>query len=137
MRRYFCAFFLVFMICILSGCIRKNQEEETDAEYAVCDNTMLPTELVEIIEDKKEKPFTFSFVSGNYMYILVGYGEHAANNLRVVVEDFRTTNKAIYIRTNLKSEGNEGGLEGGEPSMFPYIVIRCEKLALPVVFEES
>ena len=113
-------------------------------EYTVCDETKLPDELANIIEEKKNGVFKLSYVNNDAMYIAIGYGAHNRQNLSVIVEDVYKTDNAIYVETNLYTkdeiESNElstdsDAVKAGTPSMYPYIVIKCDKYDLPVVFD--
>ena len=76
-------------------------------------------------------------MNNDYLYIAIGYGEHDRKNLNVVVEDLYVTDTAIYVETNLLT--NEmtpsDSFATGDASMYPYIVLKCERYELPVVFE--
>ena len=84
-----------------------------------------------------------SYTTKDHLYIVVGYGEHDRTNLCVVVEELYKTDRAIYIKTDLKTEAEmEGDISGvasgtdsntpdgqtGTSSMYPYIVIRLPRL---------
>ena len=114
----------------------------------VCAETELPDDLRQIIEEKKLHAFQMSYTTKDHLYIVVGYGEHDRTNLCVVVEELYKTDRAIYIKTDLKTEAEmEGDISGvasgtdsntpdgqtGTSSMYPYIVIRLPRLELPVL----
>lgn len=127
---------LLILLCSLSACGKKEEEARKDIDFTVCDKTKLPEELVEIIEEKKHKVFKLSYINNDYMYIVIGYGEKNRQNLNVVVEDLYLTDNAIYVETNLitEEEKEDNQMTGGA-SMYPYIVLKCEKYDLPVVFD--
>lgn len=128
-----CFVMAFFMLC---ACGKKEEKVRKEIDFTVCDKTRLPDELVEIIEEKKHKVFKLSYLNNDYMYIVVGYGEKSRQNLNVVVEDLYMTDNAIYVETNLiTKEENKQDVSAGSPSMYPYIVIKCEKYDLPVVFD--
>lgn len=140
---------LVMLLFFVGGCGEKKEGGRKDIEFTVCDETRMPQELLEIINEKKGKPFKLTYVNNNYLYIVIGYGEHDRKNLNVVVEDLYLTDKAIYVETNLLTSDmlkveethsgsdaeNSGEIAAGTPSMYPYIVLKCEKYELPVIFE--
>ncbi len=128
-------FFCAAILCLF-GCKRKEQAMHKEIDFTVCDKTKLPEELVEIIEEKKSKPFKLSYLNNDYMYIVVGYGEVNRQNIKVIVESLYLTDNAVYLETNLISMDEEkNNLPKGETSMYPYIAIKCEKYDLPVVFD--
>lgn len=129
---------LILIIMCMTGCKKKKEtNEHKKIEFTVCDESKMPKELFEIIEEKKDKIFKISYVCNEYLYIAVGYGEHERGNLNVVVNDLFLTKNAVNIDTNLLT--NEmtptDAVGTGEASMYPYIVIKCEKYDLPVVFD--
>lgn len=132
----------VVLLCILSvllaGCKGMgNEEVRKDIEFTVCDDTRLPDELRQIIEEKKGKMFKLTYISGEYLYIAVGYGEHSRATYSVIVNDLFLTENALYFDADLRTEEGtktDASNNIGTPSMYPYIVIKCEKINKPVVF---
>lgn len=132
---------LFFFVYLLVGC---DDTEESgarqDIEFTVCSRENLPEELYTIIEEKKEKLCKFTYSNGSFMYIVVCYGEKERENLNVVVNDLFMTSNAIYIDTTLKTDIGvtvtaTDPVAIGEYSMYPYIVLKCEKYDVPVVFD--
>ena len=85
----------------------------------MCAQTELPDDLRGLIEEKKLHAFQLSYTTKEHLYIVVGYGEHDRTNLCVVVEELYKTDRAIYVKTNLKTmESMEGAGDGqsGEAS---------------------
>lgn len=129
---------LFSMFLVLAGCSRKETEgERKDIDFTVCARENLPEELFEIIEEKKDKVSKFTYTNGSFMYIVVCYGEKERENLNVVVNDLFLTSNAIYIDTTLKTDKSTStdSVAKGEYSMYPYIVLKCEKYDVPVVFD--
>lgn len=139
---------LVALACVSSGCRKQEARERQDLDFTVCTETELPDDLRQIIEEKKLHAFQMSYTTKDHLYIVVGYGEHDRTNLCVVVEELYKTDRAIYIKTDLKTEAEmEGDISGvasgtdsntpdgqtGTSSMYPYIVIRLPRLELPVL----
>lgn len=135
-KKIFIIIGLLALNFVLGACGKKEKPARTDIDFTICDKTKMPQELVEIIEEKKTKEFKLSYLNNDYMYIVIGYGEKNRQNLSVVVDDLYMTDNAIYVETNLKTEeGKEADDVAGDASMYPYIVIKCEKYDLPVVFD--
>ena len=143
-RSVFILTFALFLCLLLVGCGFKKKGDKEKMEYTICDETKIPNELFDIIEEKKNGVFKLSYVNNDAMYIAIGYGAHNRQNLSVFVEDVYKTDNAIYVETNLytKDEIESNGqatagdaFPAGTPSMYPYIVIKCDKYDLPVVFD--
>lgn len=134
---------LVALACVSSGCRKEAARERQELDFTVCAQTELPDDLRGLIEEKKLHAFQLSYTTKEHLYIVVGYGEHDRTNLCVVVEELYKTDRAIYVKTNLKTmESMEGAGDGqsdkasridAEPSMYPYIVIRLPRMDLPVL----
>lgn len=134
---------LVALACVSSGCRKEAVRERQELDFTVCAQTELPDDLRGLIEEKKLHAFQLSYTTKEHLYIVVGYGEHDRTNLCVVVEELYKTDRAIYVKTNLKTmESMEGAGDGqsgeasridAEPSLYPYIVIRLPRMDLPVL----
>lgn len=143
---------LVALACVSSGCRKEAARERQDLDFTVCAQTELPDDLRGLIEEKKTQAFQISYTTKEHLYIVVGYGEHDRTNLSVVVEELYKTDRAIYVKTNLKTmesmeqdqaDGQRKTASGtdsiqtdtqyAEPSMYPYIVIRLPRMDLPVL----
>lgn len=110
---------LVALACVSSGCRKEAARERQDLDFTVCAQTELPDDLRGLIEEKKLHAFQLSYTTKEHLYIVVGYGEHDRTNLCVVVEELYKTDRAIYVKTNLKTmESMEGAGDGksGEAS---------------------
>ncbi len=135
------ALFIMLLFCgifVMSGCGNKEQEgEKKHIDFTVCARENLPEELYSIIEEKKDKVCKFTYTNGSFMYIVVCYGEKERANVNVVVNDLFLTSNAIYIDTTLKTDKATAAdyVAKGDYSMYPYIVLKCEKYDVPVVFD--
>lgn len=131
------AAFMLMLLFSVTGCGKGEDSKRRDIDFTVCDDTKVPNELLEIINEKKAKVFKLTYINSEFLYIAIGYGEHERNNFNVVVEDLYVTDNAIYVDTNLYTSEmtpSDAVAEGGA-SMYPYVVLKCEKYELPVVFE--
>ena len=143
---------LVALACVSSGCRKEAARERQDLDFTVCAQTELPDDLRGLIEEKKTQAFQISYTTKEHLYIVVGYGEHDRTNLSVVVEELYKTDRAIYVKTNLKTmesmeqdqadsqrqtasgtDSIQTDTQYAEPSMYPYIVIRLPRMDLPVL----
>lgn len=133
MKKIIC---ICFFLCLflLSGCEKGEEIEKIrDIDFTVCDPGGIPKEVLELVEGKKETPFKFTYSNQDYMYIAVGYGEQNRTNLDVVVEELYLSTNAVYVDTNLVS--HEEGATQENIITYPYVVIKCEKFDVPVVFQ--
>ncbi len=128
---YFLCFHLLLLL-FCSACSKADTPEKIkDIDFTVCDESRLPKELLEIIEEKKEVPFRLSYTTGSYMYIVVGYGEQNRNNLSVTVSDLFLGEDSIYVSTSLISDSQQ---IDADAVTYPYIALKCEKYEMPIVY---
>ena len=75
-------FLLVVALELMIFCVGCARFEVSDSGepllYDVCDETMLPDELVTIIDKKKEKPFNLVYSNSTYTYIVIAAGMQEA-----------------------------------------------------------
>lgn len=145
---------VIALACTQSGCGTQDSRQREDLAFTVCADTELPDDLRRVIDEKKQQAFQVSYTTQDALYIAVGYGAHDRMNLQVIVEELYRTDRAIYVKTNLVTEeasstdgaagnvtdeaadgaaGNTASSATGSASMYPYIVIRTEKISLPVL----
>ena len=124
---------LVGCIFLLAGCAMKSSEKIRlrDLDFTVLSEDVIPKELLDVIEERKEEPFELSFKDGKNLYLVVGYGKQETGGYSIVVEDLYLT-EAIYVSTGLL--GPDPGQKGTRES-YPVIVIKTELLDKTILFE--
>ena len=137
-RMLLCIFFTLSII--MTSCGGKEEKKKKDVDFTVCDESRIPDELKEIIDEKKKDVFKISYANNSYFYIAIGYGKVEQSDLRIVVNDLYVTDSALYVDTTLITDKASPGDADSDKSlsangsMYPYIVIKCEKYDLPVIF---
>ena len=115
---------LCILVCglLLCGCgVRKAEKEKVrDLEYTVVEDEDLPEELKEQIDLKKESHFKFTYETGEYLYIVMGYGQQETGGYNIQVKEL---------------SGPEKGKTISQSPSCPYIVVKTELMKEPVVFE--
>ena len=127
--------FCLFLLVVLLGCQCEKTEEKKikDLDYTICDESKLPTELTELINDKRKEPFKLTYRTKDYLYIVVGYGAQDRTDLNVVMKELYLTENAIFVDTDMTSVDNKT-LEGNKVT-YPWIAVKCELYGLEVVFK--
>lgn len=129
-------YILLLMGCIflLAGCAMKSSEKIRlrDLDFTVLSEDVIPKELLDVIEERKEEPFELSFKDGKNLYLVVGYGKQETGGYSIAVEDLYLTEEAIYVNTSLL--GPDPGQKGTKES-YPVIVIKTELLDKTIFFE--
>ena len=136
-KRYLIIFItvLVFLMSALTACEFEETSETKvkDLDYTVCDESRLPHELIDLINEKKKEPFKFTYRTKDYLYIVVGYGAQDRMDLNVVMKELYLTENAIFVDTELTTkESNK--LDDGLVS-YPWIAVKCELYDVQVNFK--
>ena len=126
---------LVFAMLGFTGCGVKKQSTEKirDMEFTVLSEDKIPEECIQMIEERKENSFKFTYEDGQYLYICVGYGKQKTGGYSISVNDLYLTENAIYVDTNLM--GPEADAQKSEAETFPYVVLKTEYMDRNVVFD--
>jgi hypothetical protein len=136
---------LLFCMCIFTGCtwyqVKEDGEELT---YDICDDTMLPEELLTVINSKKEEAFNLTYSNNTYTYIVICSGRQDRDDVGVEIEKMYMDENAIYVESVLKqisTSGDVGNADTGNTDAgnvdtvtWPYTVIRINKTTMPVIF---
>lgn len=125
---------LLLAAILLAVSCEKTSGEKESFPFAVCKETELPDELRELIEKKKAEPFRFTYENSACLYLAVGYGEQPKGEYVVAVKQMYETENGIYVDTTLVSLSHVESFQTGDPSVFPYVVLRCEKTDKNVFF---
>lgn len=131
-----CAWVVVGVLAtFLSGCsLAGNKYEKTaDVDFTVVSYEQLPSEIKNVIEEKKTEEFHVVFTAGENMYIAIGYGAQESSGYSISVKDLYLSNSAIVVDTNLI--GPSKGEIINEETTYPYIVIMLENTDYPVIFD--
>lgn len=124
----------MFLVNLL-GCGMKETaiKKLKDIEFTVIDQSEIPEELFNTMEEKKKEGFKLTYTDEKNLYIAVGYGEQATGGYSISVDECYLTENAIYFETTLT--GPEKGEKVNEVATYPYIVIKAKYMDEPVVFE--
>lgn len=126
---------LCFSIFSLSGCSISEDggRKIRDLDFVVMDEDGLEEELKKIIDEEKKEPFNITFTSQDGLYICIGYGEKQTGGYSITINDLYLSEQAIYVDTNLLGPSQEEKVQNG--ISYPYIVIKTERMDVPVVFK--
>jgi hypothetical protein len=138
MKRLKIVITLLLLISIffgLTGCKKDETEIKKikDLEFTVVEDTDLPGELKEIIDEKKDKPFRLHYSNNDFLFIVVGYGKQNSGGYSIAVEELFLTENAIYIDTNLIGPSQDDMVTQGVT--YPYVVVKLEYMDKRIVFE--
>lgn len=125
---------LVF-IFTLTGCTMEEESNEKlrDLEFTIVEESDIPEELLQIIDEKKSGEFKITYTDNENLYICVGYGEQKTGGYSIAVNELYLTSNAIYIDTNLIGPSKDENIS--EALSYPYVVVKTEYMDKSVVFE--
>ena len=123
---------ITIVSCKITG---TSSKKVADLEYTVVEDQDIPTELMKIIDEKKQNSLRLTYTTKDYIYIVAGYGTQPTSGYSIRLNEIYLGQNAIYIDTNLI--GPSKGEEVNEKETYPYIVIMIEKRDDPVVFNIS
>ena len=123
---------IIVISCKVTGTSSKKVE---DLDYTIVEDQDVPTELMKIIDEKKQNSLRLTYSTKDYIYIVAGYGTQATSGYSIRLNEVYLGQNAIYIDTNLI--GPSKGEEVNQNATCPFIVIKIEKRDDPVVFNIS
>lgn len=128
-------FVLVICIVITSACgLEKIKTKKTkDIDFTVVAESEIPDEVLQIVEQRKEKEFKVTYSDNQYTYIIIGYGKQKYDGYSIKVKEMYETENAIYVKTEF-----DGPKEytNNETETYPYIVIKIQYSDKNVIFSE-
>lgn len=124
----------ILFLCFFCGCgIEKTDRNKVcDLEYCIVENEDIPEELKTKIEEKKASEFHLVFDTGDYLYLVKGYGEQETGGYSIQMKELYLTKNAIIFTAKLLGPAKDE-IKTASPS-YPYIVIRTKYMDKNVVF---
>ena len=113
---------VVVVGCASSGDSAKKEGREID--YTVVESAKLPEELLRTIEKNREKEIRMTYLDGEDMYLVRGYGEQKTGGYSIAVASCTETETAILFDTRLIGPTETEGLSK-DPS-YPCLVVKIE-----------
>lgn len=121
----------VFLLCSCS-ITKEDGDKVQDLDFTVVSEDEIPPELLSMIEEKKTEAMKHTWTNGDYLYVIIGYGEQKTSGYSIAVDEFYLGKNAIYVDTSLIGPSKEENVN--ETLTYPYIVIKTQKREEPVVF---
>lgn len=126
---------LTAMVMCVGCTIFKDSKNGDSLLYDICDESMLPDELMAIIDSKKEDKFNLVYSNNTYTYIVMAAGRQDRDDVGVEIEKMYKDKNAIYIKSILRQIATPGDTVVGDGISFPYTVIRIQRTEMPVIFK--
>lgn len=132
--RFFCLL-VAAGILLLGGCsfLEGKDVKIRDLEFIVLSEEKIPQELKELMEEKREEVFEFTYTDQGALYICIGYGKQMSGGYSIAVDELYLTEENIHVATTLI--GPEAANKKNPVPTYPRIVLKTSDLDKPVIFE--
>lgn len=120
------------LTCALAACSVTGSGEGENLGFTIVSEEKVPEELMTLIDERLTEPFQLTFHDGDYLYIVIGYGEQSVGGYSIAVDELCRTDTSVCVDTTLI--GPDDPSADTAPS-YPYIVIKLDYIELPVNFE--
>lgn len=134
-NRFILMLVVLLSVIVVSACgIEKVSKKKTnDVDFTVVAEIEMPTEVKQIVEERKEMPFKVTYSDNQYTYIIVGYGKQKYDGYSIKVKEMYETKNAICVKTEFSGPQE---YTNTEIESYPYIVMKIEYTNKNVVFSE-
>ena len=131
----YCFLILCFCSCWLVACKGKqeNVQSEKALDFQIVMLDKAPQEVLQMVEEKKKNPFSFTYKEEKSLYICVGYGKKPSGGYSITVEHLAESENAVYVKTSLIGPSKEDAKIKG--TSYPCLVIQTQDIDKAVVFE--
>ena len=134
MKRLISLILLVCLATMLWGCgSDPSSENRTDLDFTVVTSDQIPSELLQILESKKEGNFALTYSDGSFLYIAIGAGKQPTGGYSYAIQGLWLGDNAIYIDADLLGPSAEE--QTTKVPSYPYVVVKLEHREEPVVFQ--
>ena len=136
MFKKICGMGIILGACaLLCGCkiLDASDKKMEDMEFEVVNVQVLPEEIRDIIEDKKEKAFQMAYHEAEWTYIILGYGIQETSGYSIQVNEVYKGENGVWVDTDLIGPEKSESVE--TVSTYPYVVIRTDKIEQMIRFK--
>ena len=129
-------FFALLPLCMAAGCGTEKEEytKTGDVDFTVVEEADVPTELLDVIKEKKSEPFKLTYTAEDALYLAQGYGEQPYGGYSIAGEELFQAKEGICFKTTLIGPAADEKVTTAVT--YPYIVIKLQKMETDVHFME-
>lgn len=112
---------------LLTGCQAAQKQlpgDRSQIEFTVVDERSLPEELARAIEEHKKGEIRMTYLDGEDLYLIRGYGEQKCGGYSISVAECSEDEDEIYFDTRLIGPSDRDQISK-DPS-YPYLVVKIE-----------
>ncbi|MCT4545156.1 MAG: protease complex subunit PrcB family protein [Vallitalea sp.] len=136
MKNVFLVLCCIIVMVIFTSCSKEEEHDDDkirDLEFTVVEDKDVPEVIAQKIEESKMEPFKFSYNDGQYLYIIVGYGEQPTGGYSIQVKELYESEDYVVVLTELLGPSKDDTVTMS--LSYPYVVIKTEDVSLPVYYK--
>lgn len=125
----------VLLLPALFGCGKKeeSESEHSEVDFEVVPKEELPNTLAEAVEENKKDEIRMTYMDGEDLYLVRGYGEQATGGYSISVLECWEDEERVYLDTRLL--GPENPDEISKDPSYPYLALRIDMRDKEVVIQ--
>ncbi len=125
----------VLLLPVLFGCGKKEDDRSgrSEVDFEVVPKEELPAPLAEAVEENKKDEIRMTYMDGEDLYLIRGYGEQATGGYSISVLECSEDEEKVYLDTRLL--GPENPDEISRDQSYPYLALRIDMRDKEVVIQ--
>ena len=125
----------VLLLPVLFGCGKKEDDRSgrSEVDFEVVPKEELPAPLAEAVEENKKDEIRMTYMDGEDLYLIRGYGEQATGGYSISVLECSEDEEKVYLDTRLLGPENPDEISR-DPS-YPYLALRIDMRDKEVVLQ--
>ena len=125
----------VLLLPVLFGCGKKEDDRSgrSEVDFEVVPKEELPAPLAEAVEENKKDEIRMTYMDGEDLYLIRGYGEQATGGYSISVLECSEDEEKVYLDTRLLGPENPDEISR-DPS-YPYLALRIDMRDKEVVIQ--
>ncbi|HIR14928.1 MAG TPA: protease complex subunit PrcB family protein [Candidatus Choladousia intestinavium] len=125
----------VLLLPVLFGCGKKEDDRSgrSEVDFEVVPKEELPAPLAEAVEENKKDEIRMTYMDGEDLYLVRGYGEQATGGYSISVLECSEDEEKVYLDTRLLGPENPDEISR-DPS-YPYLALRIDMRDKEVVIQ--
>ncbi len=127
---------LLALTCLLSGCEAAGGSRTAKpraVDYTVVEPGKLPEELLQAIEERKDSEIRMTYMDGEDLYLIRGYGKQETGGYSISVVECAEDDEKILFDTRLLGPQSREDLS--EDPSYPYLAVKIEAREKEVVIK--
>ena len=125
----------VLLLPVFFGCGKKEDDRSgrSEVDFEVVPKEELPAPLAEAVEENKKDEIRMTYMDGEDLYLVRGYGEQATGGYSISVLECSEDEEKVYLDTRLLGPENPDEISR-DPS-YPYLALRIDMRDKEVVIQ--